>query len=254
MDPDMVEFGSLVLTWHGFFAFVGVSVALLMVNSFAKRDNIDVDIVQNTAVWVIICGIIGARVFHVIDRWDFYQDNLSQILLIWSGGIALLGSIIGGLIGGVIYAFIKGHPIGILADMTAPALLVGQTIGRIGDIINGEHVSNLTNLSWGFVYTNSESLSNRIHGLNPSHPAVLYEMLWNILVLGVIWGLRGRIKPDGMLLTLSLCLYSFGRFFIQFVRQDKIWFAGLQEAHIISIIIIAIGVPLLVYKSKLNFS
>ena len=93
IDPDMFEIGSFVLTWHGFFAFLGVVVALFMVNSFAKKKGIDIDMVQATAVWVIICGIIGARVFHVIDRWDFYQDNLGQILLIWGGGIALFGSI-----------------------------------------------------------------------------------------------------------------------------------------------------------------
>ncbi len=252
MDPNMLEIGSFVLTWHGFFAFLGVVVALLIVNSFAKKNGIDPDMVQSTAVWVIICGIIGARAFHVIDRWDFYEDNLGQILLIWGGGIALFGSIIGGVIGGSIYAYIKGYPIGVLADLAAPALLVGQTVGRIGDIINGEHVSNLTNFTWGFIYSHPDSLSNKVHGLNASHPAILYEMIWNLFVLGIVWFLRDRIKPNGMLLALSLCMYSFGRFFIQFVRQDKIWFAGLQEAHLIAIAIIAITLPLLVYRAQIT--
>ena len=188
---------------------------------------------------------------HVIDRWDIYSANPADILAIWKGGIALFGAILGGFISGAVYARLQGYSIGRLADLTAPALLIAQSIGRIGDIINGEHVSKATNAWYGFYYSHPDSLSNQVHGTLSSHPVVVYEMIWNMAVLGVLWFLRGRLKPDGMLFALYISLYSFGRFFITFLREDKIWFAGLQEAHIISILVVIVAVPLLVYRGRL---
>jgi phosphatidylglycerol:prolipoprotein diacylglycerol transferase len=250
MNPTMIDVGPFVLTWHGFFAFVGVVVAVVLVTRWAQREGIVSDVVYSTAIWAIIGGILGARIVHVIDRWDFYGSNPAEIIAIWSGGIALFGAILGGFVGGAIYARIQGYPIGRLADLTAPALLIAQTIGRIGDIINGEHLSKATDLSWGFVYTHPDSLSNQVYGLIASHPVVLYEMIWNTMVLGVVWWLWGRLKPDGMIFALYLSLYSFGRFFISFLREDKVWFAGLQEAHLIAILVVVVAVPLLVYRGR----
>ena len=251
MDPNMIDVGGFLLTWHGFFAFVGVVVAVVLVARWAPRQGIVSDVVYSTAIWAIIGGIVGARIVHVVDEWDTYSPNPWEIIAIWRGGIALFGAILGGFVGGAIYARVQGYPIGRLADLTAPALLIAQTIGRVGDIINGEHLSKLTDLSWGFVYTHPDSLSNQWYGLTARHPVVVYEMIWNMMVLGVIWWLWGRIKPDGMLFALYLGLYSFGRFFISFLRNDPIWFAGLQEAHLIAIVIVVAIVPLLAYRGRL---
>ena len=250
MDPNLIDTGSFVLTWHGFFAFVALLVAVLLVARWAQREGIVSDVIYATAIWAVIGGILGARAVHVVDRWDFYGDNPGEIIAIWRGGIALYGAIFGGFVGGAIYARFQHYPIGRLADVTAPALLIAQTIGRIGDIINGEHLSKATDLSWGFVYTHPDSLSNQVYGLIASHPVVLYEMIWNTMVLGVVWWLWGRLKPDGMIFALYLSLYSFGRFFISFLREDKVWFAGLQEAHLIAILVVVVAVPLLVYRGR----
>ena len=251
VDPNMVVVGGLVLTWHGFFAFIGVVVAVFLVGRWAQGTGIVSDVIYSTAIWAIVGGILGARLVHVIDRWDFYGNNPGQIIAIWNGGIALYGAIIGGFVAGAAYARLQKYPIGILADVTAPALLIAQTIGRVGDIINGEHISKQTDLSWGFVYTHSDSFSNQVHGLVASHPVIAYEMIWNMAVLGVVWLLWGRIKPNGMLFAIYLALYSFGRFFITFLREDKVWFVGLQEAHIIAIAVIVVTVPLLVYRAHI---
>ena len=250
MNPTMFEIGGLVMTWHGFFSFVAVVVAVFLVARWASKEGIVTDVVYSTATWAIIGGIVGARIVHVIDRWDLYRDNPADILAMWSGGIALLGAILGGFVGGAIYARLHGYPVGKLADLTAPALVTAQFIGRIGDIINGEHLSKATDLSWGFVYTHPDSLSNQVYGLAASHPVIAYEMIWDALIFGALWWLWGRLKPDGMLFVAFLSLYSFGRFFITFLRLDKIWFAGLQEAHLISIGILFVTVPLLIYRGR----
>ena len=230
-----------------------------------KKEGLDSDAVYSVATWAIIGGIIGTRLVHVIDLWDeVYRHDPIQIIKIWEGGITIWGGILGGFLGGAVYMQVRNHPrflrlwnrfggkldkaplpsIGRLADITAPALLIAMALGRVGDIINGEHVANLTNLPWAFIYSHPESPSNAIHGLASSHPAVVYEMLWDIAVLALIWPLRNRFRPYGMLFALYLAMYSMGKFFISFLRLDKEWAIGLNEAQFIAIIVLAIyGAP-----------
>ena len=140
-------------------------------------------------------------------------------------------------------------PIGQLADIAAPALLISMAIGRIGDIINGEHFAKATELPWGVFYTHADS-----PGVNRfvSHPAVAYEMILDILVLAVIWPLRHRLRPHGMLFILYGALYGVGRFFLSFMRVEaNTYFLGLNEAQIVSLVIMIIAIPWLVYKAQI---
>ena len=255
IDPNMVDVGNLVLTWHGFLTFIAVAVSVILVGRWAKKEGLVTDAVYSVAVWCIIGGIIGTRLLHVIDLWDdFYRHNPGQIVKIWEGGITIYGGILGGFIGGAIYMLVRNHPrflgawnkvfriaklersplptVGRLADIAAPALLLSMAVGRIGDIINGEHVAKLTTFPWGFVYTHPDSPSNAAYGLAASHPAVVYEMLWDLAVLAMIWPLRNRLRPHGMLFALYLALYSAGKFFVSFLRtgsgfgMDREWAGG----------------------------
>ena len=257
INPNLID-SFITISWHGFFTFVATVVAVVLVVRWGRKEGISSDDVYSVTVWAIIGGIIGARFIHVVDRWDLYSDNLGQILSVWQGGIAIYGAIIGGFIGGASYIWVnhrffgklKHLSIGRLADVTAPALLIAQAIGRIGDIINGEHLAKATDLPWGFIYSHGGSLANRHHGLIASHPAVAYELIYDLVVLGVLWKLRGRLAPPGMLFALYGMLYALGRFFNQFLRRDKEWFAGLQEAHVISLIVMAITVGILASRVR----
>ena len=150
----------------------------------------------------------------------------------------------------------KKHPIGRIADIAAPGVILAMAIGRIGDLINGEHFATRTELPWGVVYTHPQTLSlyasADTNALLPTHPATTYEMLFDIAVLGLLWSLRGRLRPDGMIFALFLALYSVGRFFISFLRLDKDWFLGLNQAQLIAIIVLAVTVPLLIYKAQFS--
>ena len=274
IDPDMFEVWNFVLTWHGFLTFVSVALAVFLVGRWAKKDGMDTDTVYSVATWAIVGGIIGTRILHVVDFWDFYSNNTSQILKIWQGGITIYGAILGGFLGGAAYIIIRNHPrflrlwngvfpwakleraplpsVGRLADLTTPALLIAMAVGRIGDIMNGEHVAKLTSLPWGFVYSHRESPSNALYGLLASHPAVVYEMLWDIGILVlVIWPMRNRLRPYGMLFALYLAAYSVGKFFVSFLRLDKEWGLGLTEAQFVALAVLAITVPLLLFKAQI---
>ena len=139
--------------------------------------------------------------------------------------------------------------IGRLADVSAPAVLIGMAIGRLGDIINGEHFAKVTDLPWGFIYTHANS-----PGIfrPPTHPAVGYEMVFDLLLVAAIWPLRNRLRPNGMFFTLFLATYSIGRFFLSFLREEfNEYFGALNEAQVVAIIVVIFTVPLLVWKAQL---
>ena len=253
IGPYLVSYGSFVLSWHGFFSFIAVASAVYLVGRWAPMRGVSADDVYSIAVWAIIGGVVGARLVHVVDHWgEFYQHDPTQIIAVWNGGIGLWGGILGGFVGGVAYAARARHPIGVIADITAPALLLAQTIGRLGDIVNGEHCAKATDLIFGFNWTNPASnAAPCANGVGvPVQPVIAYEMVWNMLALFIVWRLRGRLKPDGMLFALYLAFYAVGRFAITFAREDRIWGAALQEAHLIALIVLAITIPLLAWKAR----
>jgi phosphatidylglycerol:prolipoprotein diacylglycerol transferase len=266
LDPDLISSAAFTLSWHGLLSFVAVALAVYLVARWAPGEGVSKDAVYSTALWAIVGGVVGARLVHVIDRWDFYGQNLFQVLAIWNGGIALYGAVLGGFVGGYIYAKWAGLPAGKLADLTAPAMLLAMAFGRLGDVINGEHCATLTTLPWGFVYTHPDSparfcpnylaaapaLATDPQVPTPaSHPAVVYEALWDLAVFGVLWWLlRRRLKPDGMLFVAFLALYSLGRFFISFLRVDKVWLADLNQAQLIALLVVAASAVLLTSRAR----
>ena len=273
INPNLIEVGNFILSWHGVMTFVAVATAVYLVARWGGKEGMVVDSIYSVAVWAIIGGVVGARVLHVIDFWDeVYKDDLISVFTVWSGGIAIYGAIIGGFVGGALYIIIRnsdwflaiwrtvfpfmGEPhranlpgIGRLADITAPALLIAQAIGRVGDVINGEHLAKVTDLPWAVLYTHPNS-----PGVfrPPTHPAVGYELLFDLVLLAAIWPLRDRLRPHGMFFALYLGTYSIGRFFLSFLREEsQEYFGALNEAQVVAIIVVVITVPLLVWKAQL---
>ncbi len=252
--PNVFQIGPVLLTWHGLFTLVGVLVAVFLAGRWAPKAGLPSTVVYDGAIWIVLGGILGARLLHVVDQWELYRQNPLQVFAVYEGGIAIMGAILGGLAAGVIFTRIARYPTWKLADVVAPAVLIGMAIGRIGDIINGEHCALATSMPWGFVYTHPNSPAGYCYSSIPSpamHPAVVYEMIWDLVAAGFLyWTVRPRLRPDGMLFVAFLMLYSLGRFFITFLRDDKVWFGGLQEAQLLSLLILAITVPLLAYRAQ----
>jgi len=251
IGPNIIDSGSFVLSWHGFLSFVAVIVAVLLTARLAPRHGISTDDVYAVATWGILGGVIGARLLHVIDEADFYWDNPDKIIQVWNGGIAVWGGVLGGLAGAWIYASRVGIVRGRLADITAPGLLLAMAIGRIGDIINGEHLADATDLPWAFVWTHTSSVSFQEHGLNGSHPAVVYEAMLDLAIVALaLWVLPKLMRPDGMVFAASLGMYAFGRVFILIMHDYDTWFLGLNEAQVVSIMVLLAIVPILAVKGK----
>ncbi len=246
IDPILVTLGVFSISWHSLFMAVGIVVGVWLPAYLVAKAGLSVDTIYSMALWAVPGGIIGARLVHVIDYWGYYSANPGSILAFWQGGLALWGGILGGTLTAIIFARIRGFSLAGYADQIAPGLILAQAIGRIGDIINGEHFSSLTGLPWGVVYTHPNSPS---YGLLPQHPAVAYELLMDLFIFGIIWKLRGRIRPDGSLFLLYFVLYSAGRFFLSFLRLDSnTVFLSLSQPQLISILVLVIATPLLVFR------
>ena len=266
VSPNLFSVGNFSLAWHGLFSFVAVATAVFLVGRWAPTRGVQKDDVYSIAIWAIIGGIIGARLVFVIDFWgELFKDAPLEIFAVWNGGIGVWGGILGGFLGGTVYSLIAKHPVGIIADLTAPALLIVQSIGRLGDIVNGEHCSKAADFFLGFQWTATDTAALRCDsghlnfGLDGEvlaggtfvHPAVGYEIAWNMIALLIVWKLRGRLVPNGMLFALYLALYSVGRFAIGFARiEENVYAGGLQEAQYTALIVLAITLPLLAIKAR----
>ncbi len=215
-------------------------------------------------MWGVIGAIVGARLFHVIDQWDFYARDPIAILKVNEGGLAIYGTIVGGPIAGALYAWRKGLNVPRLADISAPPLILGMAIGRIGDIINGEHHgAPAAGFPLAVVYTHPNTLGQP--GV-PVHLAVGYELVMDLVIFaGLVWLARGFIRDaggrwrfnweprfprNGMLFWMYLCVYSLGRFFIQFYRQDTPFALGLSQAQLLSVLTAMAAVWALVFQAQ----
>ena len=259
IHPNVISgFLGLAISWHGFFSFVAVATAVLLVGRLAPLRGIDPDAVYSISVWAIVGGFVGARLAFIVDNWDIYQHRPEEFFYVWQGGLAVWGGLVGGFVGGVVAALVSKQPIGVIADMAAPALLLALAIGRVGDIVNGEHCAKATEFFIGFVWTNDASPARYIPcqsgwgAGNPVHGVIVYEMLWNVAAVAVVWWLWGRLRPDGMVFAVATGLYAVGRFWTMFFRDENQYVLDLVQAQLISLLVLAVVVPLLLARARLG--
>jgi len=255
MDPNIFTAGSFTMSWHGLLTGLAVLAAIVLVARLAKDKGFTSEDVYSTALWGVVGGIIGARLFHVIDQWDLYRDNPWQILRFWAGGLSLYGALVGGFVFGITYAAIRKLPLGKVADLAAPGMILAQAIGRIGCLINGDAYGTPTSLPWGILYTNPDAASTAgpwVNGvLVAGHPVPAYEIIWDLLILTLLLRLRQRLKNDWMVFLIYASVYSAGRFGLSFIRGDETAVLGpLHQAQVISLIVMAIAIPLLVWLAR----
>ncbi|MDE3089012.1 MAG: prolipoprotein diacylglyceryl transferase [Chloroflexota bacterium] len=245
IDPIAVHIGHFMVRWYGIFIALGVAVGIWLTLREAKRKWINTDHIYNAALWVIPAGIVGARLLHVIDDWPNHAANPWTI--IGTDGLAIFGALIGGLLALVAYAWVHRLALWRLTDVVAPAIPLGQAIGRIGCFINGCNYGWQTDGTWGVVWTSPNSMAPTNV---PLQPAQLYELVWDAFIFGIVWKLRTRVQGDGVLFVVYAALYSLGRFFISFLRADNLYFAELRQAQIIALATIAFAIPLVVWLNR----
>ncbi len=247
IDPVIFSFGAFALRWYSLAIILAVIAAVLVAAHQGKKRGIPEDEIYSLLPWVLFAGLVGARLFHVMDYLDYYASNPAQILHFEKGGLAIWGALAGGGIATVAYAGLRHISLWRLVDTVTLGLLAAQIIGRFGCIVNGDAYGGITNLPWAFIYVHPNAMiPASLFGV-PTHPYPVYEILWNGITLFIVLWLGRNFKRDGMLFLSYLSLYSLGRFLLTFVREEKVWFWGLQEAQVIALFALVASLVTLVY-------
>lgn len=248
LDPVAVHVGMFAIRWFAIFTIIAAGAAWWLGLREARRKGLPIEKVGGSLVWIFLGALIGSRIFHVIDRPDLYAADPLSVIAVWNGGQAAWGGIVGGLLAGVVYFRRQGLDLRTVLDAAAPAMIFGQGLGRLACIPNGDAFGVPANVPWAFIYTNPASMvPPELLGV-PLHPYPVYELLLDFAILAVLWAVRTRppfsVTP-GLLFGTYLAAYSASRFIVSYARLEKVWLLGLQEAQVVSLVGLGVGLVLL---------
>ena len=207
----------------------------------AARYLIRDDRIYPFAIAVVIGGLVGARVAHVLDNWSVYAAHPLDVLAFWNGGIGTTGAPVGSTIAGFLAARRLRLPVGFMFDISVIGIALGEAIGRIGDIINGEHHAiACAGLPWCVRYTHPATLGQTDY----VHPVAAYDGLVMVVVFIVLVGYWRRVRgqpPESRVYWAYLLLFGGFRFLTSFLRLDPLFVDGLQEAQLLGLIYAVAG-------------
>lgn len=275
LDPILLHFGPFAIHWYGIAYVVAIAVGLFVIRRWTRREGIHDDQLWGLFIWAAIGGLIGGRLYFVLqqpDLVDKYLLNPINILAVWNGGMAFFGAIFVGSVLLFLLAPRYGLDRWIVLDGGALFAAVGQIFGRFGNVVNGDilgkaagtvtlppgtcasapcftYVADPHVLPWALVYLNPNNTFATL-GV-PFQPAQVYEMLFNLVVLALLWPLRHRLPKvrAGLFFTLYLMLYAISQFVVFFFRATEpatpfLGISGLKQAQWTAIIVFLLCIPL----------
>lgn len=248
IHPVILHIGHLALGWYGIAIMGAIAVALWVVSKEARRRGLDPDAILPVAGWAVGGGLAGARLLFVLDHWSTYAADPIRSFAFQEGGLAIQGALLGGFVAGLLAARRAHLPVLALADVAAPAVVLGQAIGRLGCLVTGDALGAPTSLPWGVKYVNPAAMAPQL-GV-ALQPVFAYEALWDLAVFAVLWAIRGRVKQPGRLFAIYLGLYAAGKFALTFLREERIWAWGLQEAQFLAVALLLGALALWVIGSS----
>ncbi len=243
LDPNIVRIGPLLITWHGVFAVLGIIAAARVGFWLLNKDIPHLTGTGDGLAWMVALGLVGARALYVWENYKIFANGQwMRVFALTEGGISQWGGLFGAMVGVYVWSRRAHYSFWKILDAGGPAAMLGLAVGRIGDVINGEHHGSPTTLPWGVEYVNQFTLGQpgRI-----VHPEVAYEMVLCLLILGALLPLHQRLKarvPDGVLGLTYFALYAAGRFFLSYFREDMQIVFGLRQAQIASLLMVVVAV------------
>lgn len=231
---------------YGLIISIAIFVSIKVAEKIIEKEN--EDILWGLSLWAIVTGIMGARLYHVLDYFDFYFKSPMKIFYIWDGGLGILGAILGGAVGISVYLKIKGKKILPWLDLISVVMPLGQSIGRWGNFFNKEIFGKPTTLPWG-IYISPEKRPLMFFQNEKFHPLFIYESILNLILFIILYRTyrknRNELK-SGFFTSLYLIGYSVIRFALEFLRIDP-WAIKmtsnliLNTAQTISILLIILS-------------
>ena len=209
------------------------------------------DLVFRVAMWGVLGGIVGARLYHVVTSWSTVDGEWWEPFAVWEGGLGVWGGIAGGVLVGAWVVHRAGESVLAFMDAVAPGLLLAQAIGRWGNYFNQELFGEPTDLPWG-LEIDFANRPDQFANETTFHPTFLYESLWSFLGVAVLLLVdrRVRIRPPG-LFCLYVAWYTFARFFMELLRVDEAheWF-GLRLNAWVSIVVFVLALVGFVWSQR----
>jgi phosphatidylglycerol---prolipoprotein diacylglyceryl transferase len=245
---DGFYIGPIKIYFYGIIIMVGVLIAVWISIWETKKRGLASEIIWDLVPWLLLSGIIGARIWHVLTPSksmgvgiDYYYSHPIEILNIRQGGLGIPGGVIGGVIALFIFTKKKGLKFLDWADIIAPGLAIAQAIGRWGNFINQELYGPPSNFPWA-IYIDP---AHRIAGyeeFSRFHPMFLYESIWNLINFMILTFLAKKYKDKlitGDIFFAYLIIYPIGRFLLEYIRLDASFLAGVN-ANQITMAVVAI--------------
>ena len=259
MDPVIFSIGKISIRWYSLLILVGIIIAYFLINREGIKKKLDKEFLFNTTFWVIIFGILGARLYYVIFNFKIYKGNLLDIFKIWEGGLAIHGGILAGLITLIIYCNKNKVKKLVMTDIAVPGIIIAQAIGRWGNFFNKEAFGIATSIEFlkkikiipNFVINNMLIYDSSDGIFAYRHPCFYYESLWCIVGFIILLLIRKYYKKreDGFLTGFYMFWYGLGRFFIECLRTDALSLFGtsIRIAQVVSVILFIFGIYLMIY-------
>ena len=256
IDPIAFEIFGIQIYWYGIILTTGILLGLLMAMYIATKEGLSTEHIFDFLLYDIVFAILGARAYFVAFNWDYYKENMGQILNLRQGGIAIYGAIIASLIVAIIYTRHRKINLWQFADVAVYGLLVGQAIGRYGNFVNKEAFGGYTNNLFAMQIVRQEAstpvtqdmldhiiVRNGIEFIQV-HPTFFYESCWSIGLLLLLLIYRKYKKHSGEIFFLYIAGYGIGRFWIEGLRTDQLIVPGINIAasQIVAIISLIAGV------------
>ncbi len=242
IDPIIFSIGPFMLRWYSLILMIAMGVGIWLTAREAGRKGFKKEQIYDISIWIILAGILGARLFHVLDHWpDEFAANPIRALYVWEGGLAIWGGVAGGLLAAGILAWKNHWNFARLLDAGAPGLVLAQAIGRIACVITGDAMGKPTTGPFGFAYTSPHALVPQL-GVYYT-PMPVYELIVNLGIFTLLWQLRKKRIPDGLMFLTYLILYSVERFFLAFTSSYQTLALGMTQSQIVALASLAIALP-----------
>ena len=249
IDPAL-RIGSLTIHWYGIMYAVAFWAGWrFAVTPFLTRRGITRSEIDRAITWVIIFGLVGGRLYYVLQSdLLYYLTHPQHIFAVWEGGMAFFGAIISSVLTILVISWRRGYSFWLMFDAGVLFAVVGQPIGRIGNVINGDILGYQSNLPWATAYDNPNAVLQPGYQLHVAYqPAAVYEALGTIVIGLILWQLLRRRVPDGVMAITYVALYALSQLGIFFLRgSEPAIFLGLRQAQWTAIGMLVLGVPLLV--------
>ncbi|RME06844.1 MAG: prolipoprotein diacylglyceryl transferase [Anaerolineae bacterium] len=234
------QLGPVTIHVYGIIIMVGVAAAVALIIWQAKQRGKDISFVEDGVIWVLIGGILGARLWHILTpppsmvaaglTTKYYLTHPLAAIAVWRGGLGIPGAILGGVFALYFYCRKRGERFAFWADLAAPGLALGQAIGRWGNFVNQELYGRPTDLPWA-IYIDPAHRLPEFQQYAYYHPTFLYESLWNLMNMALLLWVGKRFRDrlqEGDVLLLYLVVYPVGRFLLEFLRLDSSQVAGIN--------------------------